>query len=85
MELTISFEGKAIDTMVYIKMDAEDHLLLSEGVYSQLGVVTYHPKAKVSGETGRVPSFVAQVEVEDSHCLCGPLLLEPAQELEKNH
>lgn len=38
--------------MVYIKMGAEDHLLLSEGVYSQLGVVTYHPKAKVPGETG---------------------------------
>ena len=29
--------------MVYVKMDAFDQLLLSEGVYRQLGIVTYHP------------------------------------------
>ena len=30
-------------TMVYVKMDAPDQLLLSEGVCRQLGIVTYHP------------------------------------------
>ena len=30
-------------TMVYIKMDASDQLLLSEGVCRQLGIVMYHP------------------------------------------
>ena len=31
-------------TSVYVKMDAYDDLLLSEGVCSQLGIVTYHSK-----------------------------------------
>ena len=32
MDLTISFEGKVLTTPVYIKMDTEEPLLLSEGV-----------------------------------------------------
>lgn len=43
MEMEISFGGKTLKTMVYIKMDAIDHLLLSEGVCRQLSIVTYHP------------------------------------------
>ena len=31
-----------MQTLVYIKMDAPDQLLLSEGVCRQLGIVTYH-------------------------------------------
>ena len=30
-------------TPVYVKMDAKDQLLLSEGVCSQLHIITYHP------------------------------------------
>ena len=29
-------------TPVYVKMDAKEQLLLSEGVCRQLGIVTYH-------------------------------------------
>ena len=43
MEMEITFEGKTLTTMVYVKMDAVDQLLLSEGVCRQLGIVTYHP------------------------------------------
>ena len=42
MELEISFHGKTMRTMVYVKMDAPDQLLLSEGVCRQLEIVTYH-------------------------------------------
>ena len=33
--------------VVYIKMDARDQLLLSEGVCRQLGLVMYHPNVQV--------------------------------------
>ena len=51
MELEISFQGKAMKTTVYIKMDAPDQLLLSEGVCRQLGIVTYHPSLHQPGQT----------------------------------
>ena len=31
-------------TAIYVKMDAFDDLLLSEGVCRQLGIVEYHPQ-----------------------------------------
>ena len=33
-------------TTVYVKMDARDQLLLSEGVCSQLGILHYHPSVR---------------------------------------
>ena len=36
-------------TRVYIKMDAHDELLLSEGVCRKLGIISYHPDVKVKG------------------------------------
>ena len=42
MELDISFGNKTLKTNVYIKMDAYDQLLLSEGICRQLGIITYH-------------------------------------------
>ena len=42
MDLEISFDGKMLVTPIYIKMDAHDQLLLSEGVCSQLGILEYH-------------------------------------------
>ena len=42
MDLDISFEDITMQTPVYIKMDAADQLLLSEGVCRQLGIVIYH-------------------------------------------
>ena len=46
MELDIEFDDKTLRTVVYIKMDAHDQLLLSEGVCRQLEIVTYHPEVK---------------------------------------
>ena len=43
MELTIAFGDKKRSTQVYIKLDAADQLLLSEGVCRLLDIVTYHP------------------------------------------
>ena len=43
MDLEVTFDGRTICTPVYIKMDAADQLLLSEGVCRQLGIVTFHP------------------------------------------
>ena len=43
MQLEISFEEEKMKTSVYIKMDAYDQLLLSEGVCRQLGITIYHP------------------------------------------
>jgi len=42
MELTITFGDKEMSTQVYIKLDAADQLLLSEGVCRLLNIVTYH-------------------------------------------
>ena len=42
MELTITFGEKEMSTQVYIKLDAADQLLLSEGVCRLLDIVTYH-------------------------------------------
>ena len=43
MDLDISFAGKTMTTPVYIKMDAKEQLLLSEGVCRQLSIIQYHP------------------------------------------
>ena len=50
MDLEVSFQGRAMKTTVYIKMDAPDQLLLSEGVCRQLGIVTYHPSLRLPDE-----------------------------------
>jgi len=43
LDLDINFHDKTMNTAVYLKMDAHDLLLLSEGVCHHLGIVTYHP------------------------------------------
>ena len=47
VSLDIAFQDKTIRTPVYIKMDATDQLLLSEGVCHQLGLIEYHPDVEV--------------------------------------
>ena len=42
MNLDITFNGKTMCTPVYIKMDAQDQLLLAKGVCKQLEIVSYH-------------------------------------------
>ena len=51
IDLDVSFNERTMKTTVYLKMDAQDQLLLSEGVCRQLGIITYHP----SIEPPRVP------------------------------
>ena len=46
IELEITFEEKKMVTTVYVKMDAYDQLLLSEGVCRQLGILHYHPSVR---------------------------------------
>ena len=41
--LDITFDNHTMSTPIYVKMDAHDPLLLSEGVCHQLGIITYHP------------------------------------------
>ena len=66
MEMEISFAGKVMKTTVYIKMDAPDRLLLSEGVCRQLGIVNYHPSLLSQGAsetTAKEPALVPSVRV----------------------
>ena len=46
MDLDISFLDKTMTTPVYVKMDAHEPLLLSEGVCRQMGIISYHPEVK---------------------------------------
>ena len=71
MDLTVGFGVKEITTPVYIKMDAEDQLLLSEGLCRQLALVTYHPEVVVTAAPGNSPARVPIVRVKlvDSVCL----------------
>jgi hypothetical protein len=68
MELTVSFGEKVTTTPVYIKMDAEDQLLLSEGLCRQLGVVTYHGEiereASQQKDSAQIP--IVRVKLVDS-------------------
>ena len=43
VEVDISFNDRTMKTAVYVKMDVPEQLLLSEGVFCQLGILTYHP------------------------------------------
>ena len=46
MDLDVTFKDMTMRTPVYIKMDAHDQLLLSEGVCRQLGILSYHNKVE---------------------------------------
>ena len=74
-------------TAVYIKMDAHDQLLLSEGVCHQLGIVTYHPDVqRWRGGRRKTPtagaeeakSSIVQVQVVPHTGWEAPLCVEPA-------
>ena len=53
MDLDITFVGKTMTTPVYIKLDAEEQLLLSEGVSRKLGINQYTIVMLSPGETTR--------------------------------
>jgi hypothetical protein len=62
MDLDVTFQGKTICTPIYIKMDAPDQLLLSEGVCRQLGIISHHPKVEVwrGGKQARMKATTQQ-------------------------
>ncbi len=98
--LDVTFEDKTMCTPVYVKMDAPEQLLLSEGVCRQLGIVTYHPSLGVESgiapvqtvcirlvDTVRIPplqSAVVQLETEGGKELKGPVLLEPSSQFSES-
>ena len=47
MDFEVTFNRKSMITLVYIWMDAEDQLLLSDGVCRQQGIVSYDPLVEV--------------------------------------
>lgn len=42
INLDITLAGHTMNAMVYLKMDAHDPLLLSEGVFHQVGIILCH-------------------------------------------
>ena len=46
IDIDVVFQDKAMKTAVYVKMDAPEDLLISEGVCRQLGILTYHPEVQ---------------------------------------
>ena len=78
MDLDIAFESKTLRTTMYVKMDALDQLLLSEGVCRPLGIVQYHPSVsarKASKQTADEVPLVPSVRVS----LVNSLWLPPGQ------
>ena len=58
LDLDIGFGEHTLRTPVYVKMDAHDQLLLSEGVCQQLSIVSYHPSVERwhgGNRQGRLP------------------------------
>ena len=62
MDLDVSFGEKTLCTPVYIKMDAADQLLLSEGVCRQLGIISYHPEVESWRGKRRKPPPVSELK-----------------------
>ena len=68
LELDVSFQDNTMTTDIYVKMDASEPLLLSEGVCRQLGIVSYHPEVDASqpqdqaaGDRANVPAVRVQL------------------------
>ena len=87
IDLDISFDGHMMRTPVYLKMDARDPLLLSEGVCRQLGIITYHPlvyagreKTKEQENSPGVPmvrvKLVQTVRVLPGQSVMAPVIVE---------
>ena len=73
MDMEVTFQEKTIKTTVYIKMDATDQLLLSEGVCRQLELVTYHPTVQPKKPARGGSAVVLSVRVELVQSLRLPL------------
>ena len=63
IEVDIEFQVKTMKTPVYVKMDAPEELLLSEGVCRQLSIISYHPEVQES--TSAKPTKAPDREKEE--------------------
>ena len=69
VELDITFDGKTMTTAIYIKMDSQDPLLLSEGVCHQLGIISYHPLVEDIAHQNKQITVVPSVRVYLIHAM----------------
>ena len=93
IDLDITFAERTMCTTVYLKMDAHEPLLLSEGVCYQLGIISYHPNVGISMPTIRshedtdtvVTIPVVRVQLIESVQLLPSQSKMVATQLEKDH
>ncbi|KAL5481622.1 hypothetical protein EMCRGX_G021819 [Ephydatia muelleri] len=77
IDLELSFEGKSMKTPVYLKNDAHDQLLLSEGVCRQLGIITYHHLAEPWRGSKKADTRAVLFEENSSiRELCGVIIVD---------
>ena len=82
MDLEVIFGERVITTPVYLKMEAHDPLLLSEGVCRQLGIISYHTevrcsrKISVAGPSRETVDCTCAEERRYPQILCGSSSLE---------
>ncbi len=88
IRLDMTFGDKTMNTPVYVKMDAPEPLLLSEGICRQLGIVSYHPSlGREPTEEAAVNSTTAaqlhtvRVSLVDSVCVIARLEPEHGEDL----
>ena len=62
LDLDITFQEQTMKTPVYVKMDAREQLLLSEGVCRQLNIVRYHEQV-VPGDNQKPEVCIPMVRV----------------------
>ena len=67
MDLEIIFNGKVLRIPIYIKMDAHDQLLLSEGNCSQLGIVEYHQNVWPGRKLSSTPDTSVVASIKNYH------------------
>ena len=67
IDLDISFDGKTMKTTVYVKMDAQDQLLLSEGVCRQLGIVMYSGTS-INGHLVKAVTYCSTASIAGPKC-----------------
>ena len=53
MDTDITFSGATMTTLIYVKFDAAEQLLLSEGVCHQLGIISYRPDVQPVNQSGQ--------------------------------
>ena len=74
IDLDVSCDDLSMCAPVYVKMDAQDPLLLSAGVCRELGIITYHPRIELptvqkSKEKSHTKLTTVRIRLIESECL----------------